>query len=268
MDNYFEINNEIQYKFLLNEKYSVSKIIDSISNFDPLEVKAVITQGIMNNNYVIVKASTQFVNSIIKIVNHQKYKKIETKKSSKNVIAISIPPFHKSTLTIKMKEEGIEFIQLYDLFSQLIKKANKSIKICSPFFDLKNLMEFQNLLIKKATEGVEVQVLTRELNDGTSGDTQRKKSLKKFRERLISPQLKKNIFIKNYHFEDENKKVLSSIHSKIIIIDGREAYIGSGELRANSFIKNFELGLSIDDEIKVRSIETIFDTLFLIAKKI
>ena len=267
MINYYEINEKIKQSFELNKEYAIKQIISDLSGFDPLNVKAVITQGIMNNNYVIIHNKTPFINSIIKLASHQIYPENDELIKKTN-LTLSVPPYHKSTMNIAFEKAGFSCESLYDSFVTLIKSAKNNIFICSPFFDLRKLIELQNLIIKKATEGVKITILTRNINHHEGKDSPREKALFKFKSRLNTDRLKENIKIKNYHFEGENQSVLSSVHSKILIIDESKAYIGSGEFRYNSFERNFELGIIIEDIELIKNLIVIFNSLFLIANEI
>ncbi len=267
MVNYYLINAELKKHFNLNKEYMIAEIITTLSSFNPTDVKSVLTQGIMNNHYQLATTKTPFTKSIIIIVSHQDYpnEKINVKPSN---IVLSVPPYHKSTIGIKLERSSVNYVQLYDSFVDLIESAKETILICSPFFDLKDLMEIQNLLIRKATEGVLINILTRNLDTSAINKTPRTKSLMRFKSRLVTERLQTNIQIKDYHFEGENSTVLSSIHSKLLIIDSSRAYVGSGEFRKNSFEKNFEVGIIINDEETINNLKTIFDSLFSIANKI
>ena len=73
----------------------------------------------------------------------------------------------------------------------------------------------------------------------------------------------KQVKFKEYHFQQH--KVQSSTHAKLLISDGCGAYIGSGEIRKNSFDVNFEMGVILKGDI-VRDIEKIFDFMYETAK--
>jgi len=267
MVDYYAINSELKKQFTIDREYVIENIISSLSSFNPIDVKSVLTQGIMNNNYQLTTNKIPFIKSSIKILTHQEYPQEKTDVKPSNIV-LSIPPYHKSTMGVKLERSKIQYTSLYDSFVELIKSAKENILICSPFFDLKDLMEIQNLLIRKATEGVKISILTRNLDTAAKDKTPRTKSLIKFKSRLTTERTKKNIEIKDYHFEGKNSTVLSSIHSKLLMIDASRAYIGSGEFRKNSFEKNFEVGVIITDEQTIIDLKTIFESLFSIANKI
>lgn len=267
MVNYYSINSQLKEQFSIDKEYVIETIIDSLSSFNPIDVKSVLTQGIMNNHYQLTTNKIPFIKSSIKILSHQEYPKEKNNVKPSNIV-LSIPPYHKSTMSVKLDQSKIHYTSLYDSFVELIKSAKETILICSPFFDLKDLMEIQNILIRKATEGVNISILTRNLDTVAKDKTPRTKSLIKFQSRLTTERTQTNIQIKDYHFEGENSTVLSSIHSKLLVIDSSSAYIGSGEFRKNSFEKNFEVGIIITDEKTITDLKIIFESLFSIANKI
>ncbi|MBU1623110.1 MAG: phospholipase D family protein, partial [Nanoarchaeota archaeon] len=254
MIDYYAINSELKNSFKLNQEYVIEDIISVLASFNPINVKSVLTQGIMNNHYQLITTKSPFTKSIIMIVSHQEYpeQQIDVKHSN---IVLSIPPYHKSTMGVKLERSKINYVSLYDSFVDLIKSAKETIFICSPFFDLKDLMEIQNILIRKATEGVIINILTRNMDTAAKDRTPRTKSLIRFKSRLVTERSQTNIQIKDYHFEGENSTVLSSIHSKLLIIDSSRAYIGSGEFRRNSFDRNFEVGIIINNKETINDLK-------------
>ena len=52
-----------------------------------------------------------------------------------------------------------------------------------------------------------------------------------------------------------------------MIIDKKTVYIGSGEIRKNSFMKNFELGITVKGTL-ARDVSKIFDYLILVSEEI
>jgi phosphatidylserine/phosphatidylglycerophosphate/cardiolipin synthase-like enzyme len=267
MVNYYEINSEFKKQFKINEEYIIEKIISTLDHFYPVDVKSILTQGIMNNHYRLITTKSPFTKSTLIIVSHQNYPEVRNIVKPSNIV-LSVPPYHKSTMKVKLDRSKINYVQLYDSFVELINSAKETILICSPFFDLNNLMEIQNILIRKATEGVKINILTRNLDTVSKDKTPRTKSLIKFKSRLVTERSQKNIQFKDYHFEGEQSYVLSSIHSKLLIIDSSQAYVGSGEFRKNSFEKNFEVGIIITNEETINDLKIIFDSVFSIAKKI
>jgi len=172
---------------------------------------------------------------------------------------VTLPPFNIYGLTDILDEKQISINYLKDEFENLFQSARNSIKICSPFIDWKGFSYFKNILISKAKNKVKIQILSREID--------RQKNPYKFGElKKIHTFFKDNFLsqlvdIRNYYFETEDKKLASSIHAKLILIDNERAYVGSGEIRKNSFTKNLEIGVILSGK-KIKELVLIFDNLF------
>ena len=149
---------------------------------------------------------------------------------------LSLPPFDKHGLEDMLKPVSRQFFNLAEQFEALLSSASRSIEIISPFLDIKGLERFKNVIETKVNEGVDLSILTREAMAGT-----RFTSIIAFFDGMEKPESKASISVdlRDYHFAKiGGKGVASSIHAKSIIIDEYQAYIGSGEMRENSFEKN------------------------------
>ncbi len=124
-----------------------------------------------------------------------------------------------------IRQLNVDFIRQKELFRNLISGAKKEIKITSPFMDETGLANYIYELIEKCKNGVKIKILTR-------NDESRKRVINLLKSTLskINPDL---VEIRSYHETDEFG-VTESIHSKMIIVDDIEVYIGSGEIRKNS----------------------------------
>jgi len=180
-------------------------------------------------------------------------------------ICLSLPPFDKFGLIDFYKDKNIKAKTLKSQFYSLFNEAKKSIKICSPFLEWSGFTYFQDILLSKAQQNVKIKILSREIN--SSENNRRFEEFRKIYECFKSKNLENNLFIRNYYYETENKKLASSIHAKIIIIDNIKAYVGSGEIRKNSLEKNFELGLIVSGE-KVKDLKNIFKGIFSRAEEV
>ena len=70
-----------------------------------------------------------------------------------------------------------------------------------------------------------------------------------------------------YHYSDHQGRVVSSIHSKLIIADTSLAYIGSAEIRKNSLDNNFEAGCLISGPSVIGLCEA-FDCMLLYSTEV
>lgn len=208
----------------------------------------------ITNNYIeVIKYQRNFKDYKIKIV---KTPEIHLKEKEKNneikSLTLTLPAFNIFGLESELKRKNIEYENLEESFLALFKAANNHIFICSPFMEYTGFLLFEDVISEKLRQGVVLKILTRigkKSNDG------RLRELSKIYDKIKF--FKEQVFIYDYLFEKTNR-LQSSIHSKIIIIDDKIAYLGSGEIRKNSFRKNFELGLILEGDM-VSSISAIFE---------
>ena len=175
-------------------------------------------------------------------------------------IVITLPGFDKYGVEAQIdSEEGITSIR--DAVKEIISSSQKIIRICSPFMDTKGFFEINAEISSKIMRGTKVKILSRELEETNS----RRRELTKIYDELMKVG-RKNWEIKDYHYEDDAGRLTSGIHAKIITCDEKLGYVGSGEIRKNSFKNNFEMGLLIRDKKQIRQINKLFDFMFEISR--
>ncbi len=173
---------------------------------------------------------------------------------------LSLPPFNKFGLEDILQPSSRLFSNLSNCFGEMLARAKRSIKIISPFIDIKGLVRFKTIITNKVKDGVDFFILSRELTTGS----RRLLSIISFLETLEKPELKESISVdlRDYHYMKNGSKIVaSSIHAKSIIIDETRAYIGSGELRENSFEKNLELGVILEGP-GIKYLNHLYDEMF------
>lgn len=263
---YSTLAKDINENFEIGKIYSVNEIITffKMENLSTSIIKDFIFYLIIKEFFKIKEYRKDIIQS--KII-FQKKIQLKIKPSIKkppSPLVISIPPFNKFGFESALREQQIEYVPIKDKLVELIENARKNIKICSPFMELYNLKEIEDLIISKLDDRVTVKILTRELNDPESD---RYNQFNKFVNRIKNLDLIDKIEIRDYHFSN-NGVVLSSTHSKIMIVDDKIAYLGSGEIRYNSFFKNFEIGMIFNDSNLVNDLSAIFDIIFSMSKKL
>ncbi len=263
---YFSLAKGINENFEIGTIYSVDEIITffKTEKLSTSIIKDFIFYLIIKEFFKIKEYRKDIIQS--KIIFQ---KKIQLRipppiKKPSSPLVISIPPFNKFGFESALRDQQIEYVTIKNKFVELIKNARKNIRICSPFMELYNIQEFEDLIISKLDENIKVKILTRELNDPKSD---RYNQFNKFVNRIKNLDLIDKIEIRDYHFSN-NGVVLSSTHSKIMIIDGGIAYLGSGEIRYNSFFKNFEIGIILNDSALVKDLTGIFEIIFSKSEKI
>jgi phosphatidylserine/phosphatidylglycerophosphate/cardiolipin synthase-like enzyme len=149
------------------------------------------------------------------------------------------------------------FLETSECFSSIIKSAQRVLRICSPFLQKDvltrdSLPHLKELLLKAITRGVEIKILSRELNS-RSDDVSWVLD--------IGSDIKsRKLTIVDYHLTEKNA-IYSSTHAKIICADYDLAYVGSAELRRNSIVANFEIGCYLRGP-QVYGICEAFDLMF------
>lgn len=174
-------------------------------------------------------------------------------------LCITLPPFTQFGLTNQMRDHSILMNTLLEEFIHLFSLAKYSIKICSPFIEYNGFKYFKDIILEKARKKVKIDILSREIS--IRDNISRHNDLKKIFEIFRINNLENKIDIRNYYFNSPKHNLLSSIHAKLIIIDDKKAYIGSGEIRENRFKKNLELGVIISGS-KVIELSLIYEKIF------
>ncbi len=177
-------------------------------------------------------------------------------------VLVTLPPYNIYGLSAAFKKFDLPLETLQSGFSKIFHCADESIYICSPFLDYNGIERFIPLLIDKAKRGVEIKILTRQISktDPNSRHREVSRIIKVFESNSVK------VAIRNYHYSSHSR-VDSSIHAKMIICDLKLAYVGSGELRRNSFEKNFEVGVVLKGE-KAKEIAFIFERLFTVSEEV
>ena len=175
-------------------------------------------------------------------------------------IVISLPGLDKYGVLSQINNDN-KISSIRDAIKLIVSSSQKIIRICSPFMDMKGFFEINSEISSKIMTGTKVKILSRELEQTAS----RRLELEKIYHELMKVG-NKNWEIRDYHFEDKNGRLTSGIHAKIVTCDEKLGYIGSGEIRKNSFKNNFEMGMLIREKKKIMQINKIFDFMFEISE--
>jgi len=197
-------------------------------------------------------------------------KKFDFESSNSEIdICFSIPPFEKVALETILKTKRVSFMTIEDCFKHLIKHSKKIIKISSPFFEKSGWNRLEAEFLDFLKKGGKIVILCRgkELDkEGvTMGSKMRQQDILKILDFLHKKDLDNQIEFREYHYSEN--RIRSSTHAKLFISDNKEAYIGSGEVRKNSFDINFEMGVLLKGNL-VKDIENVFDFMVETSRKI
>lgn len=265
-DIYPQLAQEINENFELGRAYSVNEIINYLKKMAVSSgaIKDFVFYLIIKDFFKIEDYRKDIIQSKILFQKKIKLQIKPARRKAPSPIVISIPPFNKFGFEAALRKQQIEYVRIKDKFVELIKNAKKEVKICSPFMELYKLKEIEDLIISKLDGGVKVKILTRELNNPESD---RYNQFNKFINRIKKLGLFNKIEIRDYHFSNKGV-VLSSTHSKILVIDDEIAYLGSGEIRYNTFYKNFEIGIVLSGSTLVKDLSGIYDIIFSKSKNL
>lgn len=248
MNNILEEFNRILKNGPMNIEELKSKMLIEFNN--KILIDIVIKKGIKEGKLEIDKNN-------IRLLNEFEHKKEE----SETCLCISIPPFEKTAIDTILNTQIVNINTIEHAFISLIKNSEKTIKICSPFLQLDGWVRLEKYFIEFLKKGGKIKIICR----GISESKKRQWEIRTIIKAMENLGLDRNIEFREYHFFRTN--IESSSHAKLFISDDKEAYIGSGEIRKNSFDLNFEMGILVKGEI-VKDIEKLFDFMYKSSKKI
>ena len=208
----------------------------------------------------IVEYSKKYEKSKIKLIKKPEIKIINNyEKEEYPKIVISFPPYNIFGLETELRQLDFPINTLSKEFQKLFERANQSIYVCSPFLEYDGFDNYLPTLLSKSKDGVDIRIISRQISNADPNT--RYEQIEKIKENFEKNNAPLNI--RNYHFCKE-KSIVSSTHAKMIVCDYEYAYVGSGELRKNSFDKNFEIGVILKGK-KAWQLGKIFDKLFSVS---
>ncbi|HKP87555.1 MAG TPA: phospholipase D-like domain-containing protein [Blastocatellia bacterium] len=110
---------------------------------------------------------------------------------------------------------------------ELLNSAERSIRILDAKVEDQEVM---GLLLRKASSGVDVRIISRDI----------------FYDQVVP----------NFHVK---KLARFKLHAKCVVVDGARFYVGSQNLRAVSLDRRREVGIIVEDDATARRIERVFD---------
>lgn len=136
-------------------------------------------------------------------------------------------------------------------FKSLLDQAQQEVLLALPFLELDGLMYFVDQVIQLGKRNVKIKILTRELLWPRKYDYsyhQKLKAFAKFVDLYIAGGgRRQHVEIRDYTIRigrvGDERLLYEGIHQKMIVVDNEKAYIGSGEIRAASFVSNGDVGI-------------------------
>jgi len=217
------------------------------------EIRTVVYKLIDEGCLQLLNGKRTSDDSVVKLARYPIFKKIE------NEIKIVVSKPNLREISIQDIEDRNHQINSIECFRVIISSAKNTLRICSPFIqhnvlNIDAFPDLRKLLADALNRGVEVKLLTRELNE-------RNEEVQWLVEVANKIDKRSDLSIVDYHLQEKDGSILSSTHAKILIADYDVAYIGSAELRKNSLIKNLEIGCMIRGS-SVFGICEVFDFMF------
>lgn len=139
---------------------------------------------------------------------------------------------------------------------RLITMASQEIFILNPFFEQEGFNRLASALLAAAGRGVVVTIITRQLSDITAVNYHVMKQLwEQSQQESVSDQ---------FHFYEyqqvEDGRILLTSHAKVMLADGRTAYIGSANLTEYGMGRFVEIGVILEG-IKAQKLQTLLESI-------
>ena len=162
------------------------------------------------------------------------------------------------TLPESLETEELSHIQKQvNVYRQLMDMARNEILIISPFLERSGINACRKEFNNAAMRGVTIKLITR-LPDESS--ISRKLGLMDLQAIFESKKASDKLSIRTFH-RFSGSYIEYGVHAKIIVADGKVGYVGSGEIRSNSFFVLVEIGKIIKG-LDIQQLVMIFNTLW------
>lgn len=149
------------------------------------------------------------------------------------------------------KYTNLNIVDMRVAFGNLLEQAEHEVLLALPFLELDGLMYFVDQVIGLGQRGVRIKILTRELlwpRKYNYAYHQKVKAFAKFVDLYAAGGgERRHIEVRDYTMRigsvRDQQLFYEGIHQKMIVVDDEMAYIGSGEIRAASFVSNGDVGV-------------------------
>ncbi|HWP98049.1 MAG TPA: cardiolipin synthase [Syntrophomonadaceae bacterium] len=152
----------------------------------------------------------------------------------------AVPDTNAQGVKIALGGPDSETTDLSLAYSQLISQAKANIYIASPYFTPND--RIVNALVQAASRGVTIDILIPRKTDHWSAQYARQDYL----HRLVECGVRIHLYNPGF------------LHSKLVIIDGQTASVGSANFDELSFYRNYEIGVIISDRKIISQLEAAF----------
>ncbi|KTG11411.1 hypothetical protein AUR64_03920 [Haloprofundus marisrubri] len=175
-------------------------------------------------------------------------------------LVISLPlDMQPSFRTLQEAHPSVDVLELRDAISRLLTAATSEVRLAVPFFEQSGLNALLDEVSTLAERGVSVQLLTRDVIEGEGYNHANKcRAIAKLRDLFESHRRSPEATLSVRDFGQRIRaqptgpsRHYRGVHQKMVIADGVGAYVGSGEIRENSFLTNGEAGYLTVEESEV-----------------
>ncbi|MDG6916935.1 MAG: hypothetical protein JRM85_05000 [Nitrososphaerota archaeon] len=139
------------------------------------------------------------------------------------------------------------------VFKQLLLDSKTEVLIVSPFLEREGIYTLRSEFLAASQRGVRFRLLTRSVDDYNLAYPLNDLF------QILGSQLDAKSFHSHVQLKGDAWKQIESTHAKLLLVDGRQMYIGSAELRLNALFSNFELGLLVKDRFLTKQAADLFD---------
>jgi phosphatidylserine/phosphatidylglycerophosphate/cardiolipin synthase-like enzyme len=158
-------------------------------------------------------------------------------------------------------------------FEKLLSSSKRYVKMCLPFLEETAVSFFSEYIRLMAEKNIQIKLLTRNAVSADKTDYSHcslLKGLLRIHDIYSAHGSINNLEFREHHVTmiDSYKTVhYESVHAKVIIVDGKECYIGSGEWRLNAMLYNYELGI-LASEKPTKIVEETFDRIWCMSSPV
>jgi len=152
------------------------------------------------------------------------------------------------------KLSGYDIALTEDTFRSMILSCERELLAVSPFVEREGIYALRAEFAEAFRRGVRMKILTRD-SESPSTTLALYDLFQIFGQRLESREFHVRAKVYGGFYRQ-----IESTHAKLLIIDRREAYLGSAEIRPNALHSNFELGIRTNNATIVHEACHLFDT--------
>lgn len=171
---------------------------------------------------------------------------------------VSLPDDFADTARRELRLREVPFLLQEEAFKLVLERASRWVGACSPFLDADGIRAMMPAFQEVILRGVRLEVVTRAADE----QVQQRKGLDALSAAFRQQGRSDLLSVRTFHHQRPGTygALRSSVHAKIFVADTDHAYVGSGEMRLNSFRKNFEMGFLVEGDLAANA-RGVFETI-------